>query len=237
MGGCAGLVAGTLFAADARWTVSDMRTRSNSPRAALGVTVKSGWACAVLVVSSDTGLRTADSRRVELSDPADPESRQPYHAGFGTARASGPRLSRLIAAVKRYGRQSVGKLLQQYRAAGHDLRGAGIVVGSLIDPSTIANDHIRIHALEGQLFRRLVEDAAARHRLPCSLWRERDLYAQAEITLNQPETTLRAAIGGLGRDVEGPWRAEQKTAALAAWMVLTPRTPEPRVGKRERKRL
>ena len=197
-----------------------MRVHDRSARAALGVTVKSGWACAVLVIRSDAGLRVADSRRVELSDPAVADSRQPYHAGFATARASGPVLSKLIAAVRRYGRQSVGTLIRHYRADGHSLKGAGIVVGSLIDPSRIANDHIRIHALEGQLFRGVVEDAAARHRLPHVLWRERDLYPQAVTTLKQPETAVRAAIAGLGRDVEGPWRAEQKAAALAAWMVL-----------------
>ena len=64
-------------------------------------------------------------------------------------------------------------------AAGHRLAGAGVVVGSTIDPTRIANDHIRIHALEGQLFRSVVEDAAIRNKLRCSIWRERDLYAVA----------------------------------------------------------
>jgi hypothetical protein len=192
-------------------------------RAALGVTVKSGWACAVLVVRSGAELLVADSRRVELSDPAVAESRQPYHAGFGTARASGSERSRLIAGVRRYGRQSFGRLIQQYRADGHVLEGAGLVAGSLIDPARIANDHIRIHALEGQLFRGVVEDAAARYDLCCSIWRERDLYTQAVMVLNQTDSALRATIAGLGRLVEGPWRAEQKAAALAAWMVLASR--------------
>jgi hypothetical protein len=201
-------------------TSAGTRSDIGAAHAALGVTVKSGWACAVLVVSSDAGLRVADSRRVELGDPDVADSRQPYHAGFGTARAAGPHLSKLIAAVRRYGRQSVGTLIRRYRADGHDLAGAGIVVGSLLDPSTIANDHIRIHALEGQLFRGVVEDAAIRHGLPRALWRERDLYPQAVTVLEQTEPALRRTIGGLGRDVEGPWRAEQKAAALAAWLVL-----------------
>lgn len=164
-----------------------------------------------------------DSRRVELSDPALPESRQPYHAGFGTARLNGPDLSRLIAAVKRYGRHSVTALLGEYQAAGHHLRGAGVVVGSLIDPETIANDHIRIHALEGQLFRGVVQDAAARNSLSCSIWRERDLHARACGSLLQPEEALRAQLTAFGREVGGPWRAEQKAAALAAWLVLAER--------------
>ena len=65
-------------------------------------------------------------------------------------------------------------LIRQFQAGASSVRGAGVVVGSLIDPAGIANDHIRIHALEGQLFRRVVEDAAARSRLACSTWRDRD---------------------------------------------------------------
>ena len=151
-----------------------MREGQRRIRAAVGFTVKSGWASAVLLVGSAGSPRVVDSRRVDLSDPAVAESRQPYHAGFGTARSAGPELSRLVASVERFGRQSVAGVIRHYRAVGPPLRGAGVVVGSLINPEHIANDHIRIHALEGRLFRSIVEDSAARSRLPCAIWRERD---------------------------------------------------------------
>ena len=182
--------------------------------------MKSGWASAVLLMGPVTSPRVVDSRRVDLSDPAIPESRQPYHAGFGTARDVGPELSRSIAAVKRFGRQSVSGAIRDYQTVGHRVRGAGVVVGSLIDPERIANDHIRIHALEGQLFRGVVQDAAARNSLSCSIWRDRDLYALAAGILKRPERALRDALAALGREVDGPWRAEQKAAALAGWLVL-----------------
>jgi len=211
------------------WGAKDnMRHGRGRTRAAIGFTVKSGWASAVLLIGAATSPRVVDSRRVDLSDPAIPESRQPYHAGFGTARDTGPDLSRLIAAVRRFGRQSVTRLIRHYQTAGHPLRGAGVVVGSLIDPDRIANDHIRIHALEGQLFRGVVQDAAARNRLSCSIWRDRDLHALAAGTLRRPERTLRDTLAALGREVDGPWRAEQKAAALAAWLVLAGRSPATR---------
>jgi hypothetical protein len=94
------------------------------------------------------------------------------------------------------------------------------VVGSLIEPERIGNEHIRIHALEGQLFRRVVEDGAVRSGLTCSIWRERDLYATAAAVLEQPEPALRGTVVALGRTIAGSWRAEQKAAALAAWLVL-----------------
>jgi hypothetical protein len=187
---------------------------------AVGFTVKSGWACAVLLAGTVTSPRVRDSQRVELSDPAIPESRQPYHAGFATARASGPELARLIASVERFGRQSMTGLIRQYSTVDHELRAAGVVVGSLIDPARIGNEHIRIHALEGRLFRGVVEDAVARHELACSIWRERDLYGFATRMFKRPEEELRGTVAALGRGLAGPWRAEQKTAALAAWLVL-----------------
>jgi hypothetical protein len=195
-------------------------------QAAVGFTVKSGWASVVLLAGSATSVRVVDSRRVELSDPAIPESVQPYHADFGTARRGGPALSRLVASVERFGRQSVTALIREYRTGGHQLRGAGIVVGSLIDPATIANEHIRIHALEGRLFRGVVKDAAARSKLTCSIWRERDVYAFAAGILNRPEPELRALVAALGRAVAGSWRAEHKAAALSAWLVLAESEPK-----------
>src|SRR5262249_19665799 len=190
-----------------------MRHERGRPPAAIGFTVKSGWASAVLLVGPAASPRVLDSRRIDLSDPAIPESRQPYQAGFGTARAAGSELSRLIGAVKRFGRRSVADAIRGYRAVGHPVQGAGVVVGSLIDPARIANDHIRIHALEGQLFRAVVQDAASRSRLSCSIWRERDLHAQAGGVLERAEKPLRDAVAALGRGVGGRGRAEARAAA------------------------
>jgi len=190
------------------------------PRAAIGITVKSGWAAVVLLTGSPASPHVVDSSRIELCDPEIPESGQPYHAGFGTARKSGPELSRLLRSVRRFGRESMTSVIGRYSTEGHQLAGVGVVVGSLIDPARIANDHIRIHALEGQLFRSVVEDAAARNNLRCSTWRARDLYGVAAGVVNQSEPRLRDTLAALGRGVAGPWRAEQKMAALAAWLVL-----------------
>jgi hypothetical protein len=197
--------------------VPNQETRSH---ASIGLTVKSGWAAAVLIGGPIAAPHVLDSRKIELSDPEVAESRQPYHAGFATARGPGPELTRLVASVKRFGRKSVTELIRQYRDSDHLVRGAGIVVGSLIDPGEIANEHIRIHALEGRLFRTVVEDAVVRNELHVSIWRERDLQAEALKVLHRTQSGLRAELAQLGRAVDGPWRAEHKAAALAAWLVL-----------------
>jgi hypothetical protein len=41
--------------------------------------------------------------------------------------------------------------------------------------------------------------------------------------LRQPESHIRGTVAALGRDIAGPWRAEQKAAAVAAWLVLAAR--------------
>jgi hypothetical protein len=188
--------------------------------AAVGFTVKSGWASAVLLARTGGSLEVIDCQLVMLSDPNVTASRQPYHAGFGTARAAGSGLSRLVASVRRFGRTSMSRLLQKYADEGHRIRGAGVVVGSLVDPRTIGNDHIRIHALEGQLFRTIVQTSLEKRGVQCSVWRERDLFATGGKRLGRREQALRTALLHLGRDVPGSWRAEQKAAALAAWIVL-----------------
>jgi hypothetical protein len=202
----------------------NVRDKRRRTRVAIGFTVKSGWACAVLLAGPTSSPRLVDSCRVELSDPAIPEARQPYHAGFGTARSAGPDLQRLVASVEHYGRRSVTRVIERFHSAGHDLRGAGVVVGSTGDPERISNAHIRIHALEGRLFRQVVVDAAARKKLPCSIWRERDLYVVATGHLERTDQALRSTVTELGRTVDGPWRAEQKAAALVAWLVLAGHT-------------
>jgi hypothetical protein len=188
--------------------------------AAIGFSVKSGWAAAVVVGEADDGIRILDSRRVDLCDPGDPESRQPYHDGFATMRRNGPRLTKMLASVRRFAARSVGEALTAARAHGQPVAGAGVVVGSLIDPSTIANEHIRIHAMEGRLFREVVLAAAAECGIEAAVWRERDLISIAVKALKKSDASLRRRLAGCGRAVTGPWRAEQKSAALAAWLVV-----------------
>jgi len=135
----------------------------------------------------------------------------------------------LVRSVERYGKQSVTRLIRRYQTQGYVLGGAGLVVGSLIEPERIANAHIRIHALEGKLFRDVIQTAAVQAGLMCSMWRERDLYACAAGFFTQEEPQLRRMLAELGRSAEGPWRAEGKAAALAAWLVLAGARPLPAI--------
>jgi len=188
--------------------------------AAIGFRVKSGCATAVLVTGSIEAVRVLDRRVIELCDRTIPESRQPYHAGMGVFQGDEAKVKPLLAVVVRVTGQSVADLLKGYRSADYRIRAAGLVVGSEFDPAKITNPHIRAHALEGRLFRNALEAALQSCGLPSSVVVERNAYARAAQILKRSEYDLKSSVQILGRGLGGPWRADEKTATLAAWLAL-----------------
>ncbi|HEU4389160.1 MAG TPA: hypothetical protein VFV34_15265 [Blastocatellia bacterium] len=188
---------------------------------AIGFRVKSGWAVAVLLSASGTSLRIIDRRRVQLADPAVEDSAQPYHAALELPKTQGGEvIARLVKSTTQFASRSIGRLLQEYRALGFRLLGAGIVVGSDADPAAIKNDHIRAHAEEGRLFRVVIEAPLKDLGLNCSVTPEKKLFEVASTLLGRDESQLKGEVTLLGKAIDGPWRAEDKCAALAAWIEL-----------------
>jgi hypothetical protein len=187
----------------------------------LGCRVKSGWAVAVLVEGPARSPRVVDRREIALSDASVPASRQPYHAVRDARAGDAPRLERYFKRlVERVAQGSLRALLRDCRGRGLRVRSVALVVGSVIDPGAIGNDHIRAHALEGRLFRTALERAALSLRVPCTTLVERSLYETAAARLKRAPAALKRALTALGADVGGPWRADEKAATLAAWLLL-----------------
>ncbi|PYR24276.1 MAG: hypothetical protein DMF98_16000, partial [Acidobacteria bacterium] len=108
------------------------------------------------------------------------------------------------------------------RDIGQDGLGvAGLVVGSVIDPRQVANPHIRAHASEGRLFRTVVEDALRAHGVSCTIIVDKQLATTAARELGCGERAIKRTIGDFGRTIGGSWRADDKAAAIAAWLSLT----------------
>jgi hypothetical protein len=188
--------------------------------AVVGFRVKSGWAAAVLLSGPVLDPRVLDCRSVSLSDPRFPESRQPYHARMGTLEEDSLKISERTKIVQSVAKRSIVDLLRECAAAGHQVQRAALVVGSQIDPALIKNPHIRAHALEGRLFKIVLEEALRSHDLSCLILSERNAYLEASAILRRPEEDLRRALSALGHSLGGPWRVDQKMAALAAWIAL-----------------
>jgi len=192
------------------------------PRAAaLGLRVKSGWTAAVLLTGTVRSPQLCDVRRIELSDPQHPETRQPYHAAMGKLERDARKINQRVDVVRGIAQQSIATLLAGYRRQNLRIRRAALVVGSQIDPDSIANPHIRAHAFEGRLFRSVLEESLRAHRIRANILIERHAYAHAVEELKQTNQNVRRKIQDFGREMETPWRAEQKLAAVAAWLALS----------------
>ena len=195
--------------------------KSKCENVTAGFRVKSGWAAAVLLGEPRRSPRLYDSFIIDLCDPKIPATRQPYHAAMGKLEANAAKLKARLTIVRRATKRSVAKMLADCRRNNFQIRRAGLVVGSQIDPALIANPHIRAHALEGQLFRTKLVDALRAQGISSSVWSEREAYVQAAAKLKTPLGKVQRTTQNLGRSVGGPWRAEQKLAAVAAWVSLT----------------
>ena len=192
-------------------------------RTALGLRIKSGWAMAVLVSGPARSPTVIDRRRIELSDPARPRTRQPYHAGFGMAQTSQAVIGRLVRIIERRVARSLRQLVREYARAGFRPRAAGLVVGSVIDPNRIGNPHIRAHALEGALFRRVAAEGLRTLRIGATVTVEREVYGAAARAVRLTERQLKGTVAELAGQVRGRWRSEEKTAAAAACLALASR--------------
>jgi hypothetical protein len=141
----------------------------------------------------------SDVSRVELSDAQLPETRQPYHAAMGKLETDSEKLNRRKRVVRCITQQSFGTLLTGYWQEGYRISRAALVVGSKIDPTTIANSHIRAHAFEGQLFRFAVEEALEAHKIRTDILLERDAYACVAARLKQSIDDVKQEIQNLGQ--------------------------------------
>lgn len=187
--------------------------------AVLGFRVKSGWAVAILVGGTAKVPTVLDRAIVELSDPKVPGTKQPHHEDFGTEQTDASKIRRLTTIIEGCAARSIGALVERHQKSGHPVREAAVVVGSLTDPASITNQHIRAHALEAQLFRRVLVDALQSKGLTSEVFVERDLQARASERLRLPVAELMPTLVAIGRGVK-PWRAEDKAAAMAAWVLL-----------------
>ncbi|HEY2274146.1 MAG TPA: hypothetical protein VGH61_01460 [Steroidobacteraceae bacterium] len=189
----------------------------------LGFAPHSGWA-AVVVIGGTAGNPLVLAReRLELTDAKLAGAKQPYHAieGLPLARAAA-RLAKFQAAAMTLATSGVHTLVEIARAAGIEPIAAGILdssghAGSL---ATILASHALIHTADGNHFREALAAACAAEKLPCTRIRLRDLSREAAQALRRAPEALTATVAGLARDVGAPWGADQKGAALIAWLLL-----------------
>jgi hypothetical protein len=142
---------------------------------------------------------------------------------MGKLETDSTKLNQRERVVRNISQQSLARLLKGYQQKGFQIRRAALVVGSQIDPANIASPHIRAHALEGRLFRFAVAETLQDHEIRTEVLLERDAYPTVAARLKRSSDDVKRAIQDFGRSPPakgGPWRAEQKLAALAALFAL-----------------
>jgi len=186
----------------------------------LGFRVKSGFAIAVALRGPASAPGAIARELVELSDPDVIETRQPYHHGFSRHEEDDRQIAKRVTIVERCARQSIAALLKDERFERFTCRGAGLVVGSVIDPATVGNPHIRAHASEGRLFRSVLQSALQAHGINCDVIVDKQLAVKAAASLKRSDAEIRTVVAGFGKTLGGPWRADEKAASTAAWLAL-----------------
>ncbi len=194
--------------------------------AAIGVAPHSGWAAVVALGRTPPGPRVLARSRIDLIDVEFPESKQPYHAVESLCVAeAAQRLQLYQAQAERMAHSALQQLRADLTDQGYEIEAAGILEssgrkgGSL---GSILSSHALIHSADGDHFRNALAAAALRMGLAVQRVPVRELGARAEAALHRPLCELASLVLQMGRHAGPPWGADQKKAALLAWLLLEP---------------
>ena len=193
--------------------------------ACIGLRAKTARAIAVVLAGSAASPRAVIRTVITLASPANPALYQPYHEvmdlPWGRATVAVQNAERAIEAAATKG---LKLLIAELRSRSIDVSCIGIVGAPERNLAAIGSPHIRAHAAEGVLFRRVLQVDAEANDLPSAIHSERGIEASAAAGLGISLDEMRARLAEIGRVLGSPWRADEKAAAMAAWMALPERS-------------
>ena len=193
-------------------------------RAAIGIRAHSGWGALIVVSGSAADVDVIERRRIAITDPKIEGSNQPYHFAQKYELPEAERyLTECAAVSERLAMQALGEIVQEVRLRGYVVvRGAILIAsGRALPPlSKILDAHPLIHSAEGEFFRRAFWKACEQLGIHVTGIRERDLDGCADAAFGRAAARLRREIASAGGSLGPPWTTDQKTASLAALVVL-----------------
>jgi hypothetical protein len=193
--------------------------------AAIGLRARTNRAIVVALSGSRSNPAALMRAEVVLAAPDVPATVQPYHHVMEMPWAQAVvAVQEAAAAIEAVAVRAVADLVQNLAAEGVLVRAAGIVGAPERRLESIGNLHIRAHAAEGVLFRRVLQVAAEVGGLRVRAYAERGFDAAAALELKRPLSEVKTTLARIGAPVGSPWRADEKLAALAAWLVLPAQT-------------
>ena len=211
---------GVMRLASCPWAASPMNEAQNAI-AGIGLRAKTGRAVAVVLAGPPESPRPITRTELVLTSPGKPSLYQPYHEVMDLpwdravlAAGKAERALETIAST------ALGALLAQLRARGFAIRSIGIVGAPERNLGAIGSPHIRAHAAEGVLFRKVLQAGATANNVPCAAFPERQIESIAIAQLGLSSGNLRARLAEFGHQLGRPWRADEKASAIAAWLAL-----------------
>src|SRR5262245_34174325 len=200
------------------------KTRRSKGSTSIGLRAKTGRAVAVVLSGDVDAPHILKRTEIRLHDPASPATFQPYHEVLDLPWDKAQIAVRKIAAkIEKIATKEIGRLVRESQADGATVCAVGIVGAGERNLEKIGSTHIRAHAAEGVLFRAVLEAGAAGNGLPNRRFDERSLDKTAESELNVSAAKIKATLAEMGRSAGSPWRADEKAAAIAAWLALASR--------------
>jgi hypothetical protein len=177
---------------------------------ALGFRVHSGWAALVAVAGSASVPEVLLRRRIEFADFEKHDTVQPYHAAAEMTLPKAEKfLANLAEDARELAQKSIHKVIQELKPRRVACAAMTLSSGRLsVSLEARLASHPAIHTAEGEFFRSVVRAACEDCGLRCDGVKEKEL------------ATGVAGIADLGKLLGPPWRADQKFASLAAWLVL-----------------
>ena len=188
---------------------------------AIGLRAKTGRAIAVVLGGTADSPSVITKLEISLTDPKIPSTFQPYHEVMDLPWDESQRAVRkYVRAIEKVAAKNLAVLVKKLKGQGLTVKGGGVVGAADRDLSRIGNPHIRAHAAEGVLFRHVLDEAAIANGLPVQMFAEREFEQTIKQRLGSKSTSVRKKLDGAARALPPPWRADEKLAAMAAWLML-----------------
>ena len=204
-----------------------MTSSKTGARAAIGFRVHSGWAAAVAVAGTPARPEILERRRIDIADPALEGSVQPYHAAEDMPVAEARRyLDRCASASAKLAAKAVAALAAAVRSKDYELAGGALLLASgrpLPALESVLASHALIHTADGEHFREAILRGCEHAGVEILRWKEREVPAAAAARFRTAEADLMRQVSEAGKTVGAPWRADEKLAALVAWLALSRR--------------
>jgi hypothetical protein len=190
-------------------------------RVSIGIRPRTARAVVVVLAANEESPIIAERLDAILCSSDHHEFFQPFHAVMHLPWEQAIPATRLAEKeLAKVALRFLRDLRDELREKGRVFGSAGIVGAPDRDLAAIRSSHIRAHAAEGVLFRRIWQTALEEARVEYQTFSERSFESTAAARLRLPLPSVRAQIARFGRAVGAPWRADEKAAALVAWAVL-----------------